>query len=130
MSPDRGQVWYAELGPVRGHEQDGYRPVLVLSAPRRIPFAVALVIPLTSRYRNVPSHLPLYPPEGGVRQPSYLLCEHVRSLSYSRFGRQIGTVREETLAEVSRMLRILLMIRCPRPRRRRFAAPRRRRYRR
>jgi mRNA interferase MazF len=125
--PERGEIWYADLGPVRGHEQDGFRPVLVVSTPRLIPFPVVIVIPVTSRYRDVPSHLPIIPPEGGLRKPSYLLCEHLRAISHLRFNRRIGFVSEETLEAVSRMLRLLLAIRCPPARRWRSATMRRRR---
>lgn len=27
----RGEIWWADLNPVRGHEQAGVRPVLVIS---------------------------------------------------------------------------------------------------
>lgn len=59
--------------------------------------------------------------------PSYLLCEHIRAISYARFGRRIGDVDPETMEAASAMLRKLLMIRCPPPRRWRFATVRRRR---
>ncbi len=33
-NPSRGDIWIADLDPVRGHEQAGKRPVVVLSVDR------------------------------------------------------------------------------------------------
>ena len=46
----RGQVYWAQLNPIVGHEQAGHRPVLVLSEERYgATMKLALVVPLTSR---------------------------------------------------------------------------------
>jgi mRNA-degrading endonuclease toxin of MazEF toxin-antitoxin module len=29
--PSRGQIWFVDLNPIRGHEQAGKRPCLVIS---------------------------------------------------------------------------------------------------
>lgn len=115
MRPLPGEVWYAELGPVRGHEQDGVRPVLVMSTLDDAPFPVLLVIPTTSRYRAVPLHVPILPPEGGLRVPSVFLCEQMRSLSLERFDRRLGTVGRATMDQVFAVLHILMEMRCPPP---------------
>ena len=31
LKPSRGDIWLADLNPVRGHEQAGKRPCLVMS---------------------------------------------------------------------------------------------------
>ena len=64
-APARGEVWLADLSPERGHEQAGRRPVLVVSEDlfNRGPAGLAIVLPMTSVVCNVPTHVPIVPPE-------------------------------------------------------------------
>ena len=110
MHPSRGDVWYADLSPVRGHEQDGVRPVLVVSADEMNASAVRMVIvlPLTRNSYRHPTRIEVIPPEGGIREPSYALCMQIRAISTNRLDRRLGRVSEQTLERVSRPLRALL----------------------
>ena len=97
--PARGEVWLADLSPTRGHEQAGSRPVLVVSEDlfNRGPAGVVIVLPLTSKWRGVPSHVALDPPEGGVAHRSAVLCEAVRSISVERLVERWGAVERQTM---------------------------------
>jgi mRNA interferase MazF len=108
--PSRGDVWLVELEPTRGHEQGGSRPCLVVSADRlnQGPSGLAIVIPITSRHKGIPFHVAIDPPEGGLRVPSYIKCEDVRSLDRGRLLRPWGAVSSATLAAVEARLRVLL----------------------
>jgi mRNA interferase MazF len=110
--PARGEVWLADLNPTRGHEQAGRRPVLVVSEDlfNRGPAGLAIVLPMTSTMRGVPSHVPIAPPEGGVKGSTAILCEGVRSVSVERLVVRWGTVDRRTMAEVEDRLRILLRL--------------------
>ena len=108
--PGRGEVWLADLNPTRGREQAGRRPVLVVSEDlfNQGPAGLVIVLPVTSTIRNVPSHVPIDPPEGGVRRRSAVLCEAVRSVSVERLVERWGSVGRPTLAAIEDRLRILL----------------------
>jgi len=110
--PARGEVWLAALSPTRGHEQAGRRLVLVVSEDlfNRGPAGLVIVLPMTTRWRGVPSHVPLDPPEGGVQQRSAVLCEAVRSVSVERMVERWGAVGGTTMAAVEDRLRILLRL--------------------
>lgn len=110
--PARGEVWLAELSPTRGHEQAGRRPALVVSEDifNRGPAGLVIVLPMTSRARGIPSHVPIEPPEGGVDRRTMVLCEAVRSISVERLVERWGTVERRTLAAVEDRLRILLRL--------------------
>ena len=110
--PARGEVWLAELSPTRGHAQAGRRPVLVVSEDlfNRGPAGLVIVLPMTTKWRGVPSHVPLDPPEGGVQQRSAVLCEAVRSVSVERLIERWGVVGRSTMAAVEDRLRILLRL--------------------
>ena len=109
-APSRGEVWLVSLNPVRGHEQAGTRPALIISVDglNRGPAGLVIIAPLTSRRKDIRTHVPVTPPEGGLRQASFIKCEDVRSLSQERLVRPLGRVSAATLAAVEERLRILL----------------------
>ena len=107
--PQRGEVWLADLDPTQGHEQAGRRPVVVVSVD---PFnagrsGLVVVLPLTSHVRQLPLHVSVSPPEGGLRVPSVILCDAVRSIDRSRLIDWWGMLEAETLALVEDGLRRL-----------------------
>jgi mRNA interferase MazF len=108
--PLRGEIWLIGFDPVEGHEQSGTRPGLVVSidALNQSPAEIAIVMPLTSRARPVPSRVRVAPPEGGLRTESFVITEGVRSVSTRRFVKRYGTVQPHTLQAVQVQLRRLL----------------------
>ena len=105
-----GDLWFTDLDPTVGHEQSGQRPVLVISPNEfnQSSLKLVIVLPVTTNPRPLPSHFPILPPEGGLKRPSMVLCEAIRSISHDRLERHIGTVSEVTMAAVQDRLRILL----------------------
>ena len=75
-----------DLDPTRGREQAGKRPVLVVSANgfNKSPADLVVVLPITSKDKAIPWHVPLQPPEGGTKTKSFIMCEAVRSISHDR----------------------------------------------
>lgn len=111
IKPTRGDIWFAEFDPVRGHEQGRKRPCIILSANTVNQGASGLVIavPLTTTDRRNPWHVAIMPPEGGIIAPSYALCEHVRSMSTCRFFSQSsGRVSEASLKKIEFIIKALL----------------------
>jgi mRNA interferase MazF len=112
--PRRGEIWLADLGSGRGREQSGQRPVLIVSddAFNASPAELVITVPLTSKVaksRHIPAHIRIEPPEGGVKTPSVILCDQVRTISKDRLGNSPwGSVLAATLLEVEKALRILL----------------------
>ena len=111
-TPARGDVWVADLNPTRGREQAGRRPVLVVSddALNRGPADLVIVLPITSTLRPIPSHVRLQPPEGGLKNPSAVLCEAVRSIAKQRLVTRWGTVPAAKMATIEDVLRILMRL--------------------
>lgn len=112
MNVLRGEVWLADLDLSKGHEQAGKRPVLILSEDifNAGPATLVIAIPLTSVIRSISSHVLISPPEGGLKKPSAIMCEAIRSLSKERLLRRWGSISEEKVKEVEHILRILMRL--------------------
>lgn len=106
----RGEVWLVDLNPIRGHEQGGRRPGLIVSVDQfnEGPAELVVLVPLTTTRRWVPLHVEIRPPEGGVRGVSFAKCEDVRSVSRDRLTERWGHVSRDTMVLVEDRLRILL----------------------
>lgn len=113
MTALRGEIWWANLDPTLGREQRGTRPVLVVShdALNRGPAELVIACPITTRDRRINSRVRLDPPEGGLLKTSFVITEQVRSISDARLKERIGAVSPAIVAEVSRILAILLCCR-------------------
>jgi mRNA interferase MazF len=100
----------ADLGMGRGREQSGTRPVLIVSVDgfNQSGAELAIIVPLTSRKKQIRTHVEVLPPEGGLTTPSYIKCEDVRSSSLHRLFRLMGAVSQVTLTQVEIRLRNLL----------------------
>lgn len=108
--PERGDLWLADLNPIRGREQAGRRPILIVSEDlfNQGPADLVIVCPLTSTLRGIPSHILVQPPEGGLRNPSVIMCEAIRSISKERLVERWGMVTATTMTEVADRIAILL----------------------
>jgi mRNA interferase MazF len=109
-SPARGDIWLVDLNPIKGREQAGMRPCLIVSVNlfNQSPAELVIVIPLTTKAKGIRTHVPLAPPEGGVRERSFIKCEDVRSISTERLTSRWGTVSMATIRQVEDCLRILM----------------------
>lgn len=114
--PCRGEIWLADLSTGLGHEQAGQRPVLIVSddAFNTGLSGLVVIVPLTSKTqksKNIPAHVPIGPPEGGVRMASVILCDQLRTISKTRLGTSAwGTISPATMATVDDILRMLLSL--------------------
>lgn len=112
-SPNRGEIWWADLEPTKGREQGGRRPVLIVSTTyfNSGPADLVLVVPLTRTDLGIPIHVPIQPPEGGVAARSLILCDALRSISKERLGeRPLGTISTKTMQRVESILRLLMKL--------------------
>jgi mRNA interferase MazF len=114
--PSRGEIWLADLGLTQGHEQAGRRPVLVVSdnSFNAGPSGLVMVIPLTSKVKKsqgIPAHILVNPPEGGLKTPSVILGDQLRTISEDRLATAAwGIVTPVTMAKVEVVLRMLLVL--------------------
>lgn len=95
----RGDIVWADLDPVLGHEQGGLRPVLVLSHDvfnRSSETVIAMAI--TSRPQRVGFPLALELPNT-LPKRSWLKISQIRTISTARLGDKITRVPDEVLGQ-------------------------------
>jgi len=105
-----GEIWLVDLNPVKGREQAGTRPSLVISIDRfnQSAATLAICLPITSKDKKIPFHVSVDPPEGGLNVKSFIKCEDIRSLSSERLIKRLGRVSADTMNQVEVRLRILM----------------------
>lgn len=110
MNPLRGDVWLVDLNPVRGHEQSGTRPALIFSVDlfNSGLAGLVVVIPITTKFKGIPFHIEVIPPEGGLVSTSYIKCEDIRSVAKDRLTKRLGAISPATLEMVEDRIQILL----------------------
>jgi mRNA interferase MazF len=113
MNPRRGEVWLADPNPIRGSEQAGLRPVLVLQNDVINAYTTTFVaVPLTTNLRraDLPSCVRLSRGDGGLVSDSVALCHQIRVLDRDRFSRKLGLVRQKTIVEIENRILFTLGI--------------------
>jgi mRNA-degrading endonuclease toxin of MazEF toxin-antitoxin module len=106
----RGEIWLASLDPTAGHEQQGTRPVLIVSPDQfNAVTKVPVIVPITSggnfaRNRGFTVDLG----GAGTRTTGVLLCSQPRSLDLlARGARKLESVPGEIMDEVLAKLAVL-----------------------
>jgi mRNA interferase MazF len=111
----RGDVWLADLAPVRGSEADKVRPVVIVSndganaAARRLGRGVVTVVPVTSNIRRVYAFQVALPADRtGLAQDSKAQAEQVRSIDVVRLTSRLGRLPADLVDELDGALRLHL----------------------
>lgn len=97
----RGEVCWADLNPVRGREQAGLRPVLILSHElfnRKSETVIAMAI--TSQPQKAGFPLTLALPTGMMPKSSWVKISQIRTISVDRLGKKIAVLDPETLGQL------------------------------
>jgi mRNA-degrading endonuclease toxin of MazEF toxin-antitoxin module len=97
----RGEIWFVGLDPVSGREQQGSRPVLIVSPTRFNQVTNApVVVPITGGgefARRIGFAVPL----SGTVTNGVIRCDQPRALDLAARGaRRIESIPEEILEEV------------------------------
>ena len=104
----QGDILKINLNPTKGHEQAGYRPVLVVNntALSRVSRMI-IACPITNTDRLSPVHIRL----DGLITTGFVMCDQVRAIDIqARDYKTVETVDKETLLEVCDIVQSLFDI--------------------
>ena len=97
----RGEVRWADLNPVRGREQAGLRPVLILSQDIfNDRSGTVIAVALTSQPQKAGFPLTLELKTANLPKQSWVKISQIRTLSIERIGKLIGRIAPEEIEQV------------------------------
>ncbi len=97
----RGEIRWADLNPVRGHEQAGARPVLVLSHNVfNERSGTVIAVALTSQEPRAGFPLTTQIRAAGLPKRSWVKIGQIRTLSTERVGRRVARASDEDLVRI------------------------------
>lgn len=106
----RGEIYWAALAPRSGSEQQGRRPVIVISHDgfNQTPtWHSVIVIPISTSLKQAvrgPTAVPLPKNSTGLHKASLAICHQVTTLDRAKITRRIGKLSLELLKEVEQGL--------------------------
>lgn len=87
----RGDIYMCHLPKENGSVQANLRPVIVIQNDIGNAFSPTLiVIPLSKRYKELPTHVKLEQGVGGMFYESYAYCEQIRTIDKSWLAKFVG----------------------------------------
>lgn len=106
----QAEIWLTNLNPTKGREQNGVRPVVVISGNLMNEYLdVVITCPLTSKIKNYKGNVVLEPNlKNGLSQPSEILTFHLRSMSKERLIKKVGKISATELKEIKECLNDIL----------------------
>ena len=97
----RGEIRWADLNPVRGREQAGQRPVLIMSHDVfNARSGTVIAVALTSRAPRAGFPLTLQLSSDKLPKRSWVKISQIRTVSVERIGRRLGRATPEELIQV------------------------------
>lgn len=101
--PANGDIIYLNFNPTIGHEQQGYRPALVVSNWDFNNFTgLSLVCPITNNTKKHPLHVNLSTKH---KTTGVILCEHIKSIDFNK--RKVKFVEKLNIKEYEEVIDIL-----------------------
>lgn len=97
----RGDIFWADLNPTKGHEQAGMRPVLVLSQDVfNEKSGTVIAIALTSQPQRASYPLTLELSSPRLPKQTWAKISQIRTMSVERIGKKLGRVSDQELQQV------------------------------
>jgi len=107
----RGDVYFADLSPVRGSEQGGQRPVLIIQndvGNKYSPTVIVAAITAKIAKAKLPTHVEVEASKVGLIKDSVILLEQVRTIDKTRLIQRLGHLEDEVMIKVDKALVVSL----------------------
>lgn len=104
-----GSVWRIDLGGARGHEQQGFRPFIVIQDDALAPLSVVIGVPTSIGAKDSRLHVPVEV----AGEETLALCEQIRAVDRDRLRRPMGSISYGELQDIRRVVAQLIGMRWP-----------------
>lgn len=105
----RGDMYYADLGHGIGSEQEGYRPVVIIQNNVGNKHSPTVIVAALTDEKNSKSKLPTHyrlPADNGLKMPSIVLLEQLRTIDKRRLEDYIGSLPEKDIKGINHALAV------------------------
>lgn len=109
MEVYRGEIYFADMGPVEGSEQGGTRPVLVIQnnvGNHYSPTTIVAAITGQKEKNRLPTHVFLPKETSKLRKDSIVLLEQIRTISKHRLKCKMGEVGDWMMEQIDAALAV------------------------
>lgn len=112
MKCKKFDIWLADLNPRFGAEPGKMRPVIILQTdllPNAHP--TVIILPVTSQVHTKVTILRVHLNKkiNGLKSPSDILIDQVRSIDKKRLQRKLGALTEQQIEKVLKNTKILIL---------------------
>lgn len=110
MKIKQGEIYEVYLDPVKGSEQAGRRPAVVISGNlANDNLNTVIVCPLTSKLKHYYGNLILEPGYPyGITKKSEVMTIHIRSIAKQRLQKKLGTISKKEITQLKDTLSKIL----------------------
>ena len=107
----RGDIVVANLEPIKGSEQGGTRPVLIIQNDVLNMYApTTIVAPITSKIytKEYPTNVQFFSASSGLKKESTILLNQIRTIDKKRINKKIGALSNEIMEKVDNAIKTSL----------------------
>ena len=100
--PSKGEIWLVDFNPIKGKEQSGVRPAVIVSGNAMNQyFSIIMVCPLSTKIKNFLGNIVLEPTyENGLSDTSEIITFQMRSISKVGLIKRLGVIAEKEIETV------------------------------
>lgn len=109
----RGGMFYADLNPVIGSEQGGFRPVLIIQNNTGNQYSPTVIVAAMSGRIKGKAELPTHykvRPYAGLDEESLVLLEQIRTIDKKRLKKYIGQLGQADMRQIDQCLAVSLAL--------------------
>lgn len=104
------EIWMADLNPVIGSEQNGIRPIIIISGfTMNTHYNVVIMCPLTSKIKQLKGCPVITPSKvNNLKTASQAIPFQIRTISKKRLTKKVGLVTDAELESIKQGLQLYL----------------------
>lgn len=107
MEIKQGEIYLADLNPVKGHEQAGYRPVLIVQNDiLNNNLSTVIILPITSnlKYKDNLTVYFLSKEVSSIENDSLALLFQIRTIDKLRIKKRVGAVTQMEFYKIKKKM--------------------------
>lgn len=95
-----GDIIKINMSPAKGHEQQGYRPAIVVSEESvHMQTGLIWALPITNSKKDYPTHVPVDGRTKNQKTTGYVLCEKIKAIDPAARNAKLTDEAERDLLE-------------------------------